>query len=171
MRSIIYLSILLCVSVLYAQELAISKLDTTDYFDFWEGSWEGTWPEGDKVGKAINIIEWRTGGKVLQENFTIYEGQNKGFEGVSISVYNTRMKAWKQAWADNQGGYFDFVGAFDGDKRIFQTQPRDQYGKTTVQRMVFYNITKDAFTWDWEASTDGGETWTLNWRIDYTRKK
>jgi hypothetical protein len=35
--------------------------------------------------------------------------------------------------------------------------------------MVFKNIKANAFTWDWESSVDGGETWKLNWRINYSR--
>jgi hypothetical protein len=154
-----------------AQEFSLSKLDSAAYFNFWEGTWEGTWPEGEKVGKATNFIEWTTGGKVLQENFEIYQGQNKGFIGTSISVFNPTTKVWKQAWADNQGGYYDFTGAFDDDKRIFQTQSRQVNGQPFQQRMVFYDFTEDAFTWDWESTNDGGKTWTLNWRIEYQRKK
>jgi len=38
------------------------------------------------------------------------------------------------------------------------------------QRMIFYEIKKDSFTWDWENSTDYGKTWSLQWRINYKRK-
>jgi hypothetical protein len=171
MRTLLLLPLLFTINLLAAQELSLAKLDSSNFFDFWEGTWEGTWPEGDKIGKATNFIEWNTGGKVLQENFEIYEGQSNGFLGTSISVFNPKTKIWKQAWADNQGGYFDFTGAFDGDKRIFQTVPREVNGTPIQQRMVFYNLSRDAFTWDWESTNDGGETWKLNWRIEYTRKK
>jgi hypothetical protein len=39
------------------------------------------------------------------------------------------------------------------------------------QRMVFENITKDAFDWNWETSKDGGASWTLSWHLHYTRRK
>lgn len=148
-----------------------SQLDPDEYFDFWIGSWEGSWPEGDgQQGSGINSIEKILDGKVIQENFEILEGQNKGFKGTSISVYHPVRKQWKQAWADNQGGYYDFTGKIDGDKRIFQTEVRElEDGKTIVQRMVFYDITANSMTWDWESSTDGGQNWTLNWKINYTR--
>ena len=152
-----------------AQSLKLSKIDTTQYFDFWEGIWEGTWPEGNKQGKAINELLWISGDKVLHENFEVIEGQNKGFKGTSISVYRPQLDVWKQAWADNQGGYFDFVGAFDGDNRIFQTEPVKRNGQTVVQRMVFSDIQENSFTWDWETSQDGGKTWNLNWQIKYMR--
>ncbi len=171
MKNVLYT--ILIVSCFYAtsQELQLTNIDSSEYFSFWEGTWEGTWDEGEgKVGKATNFIEWTTGGKVLQENFEIYHGQNQGFFGTSISVFNPQTKEWKQAWADNQGGYFDFYGVFEDNRRMFQTHPKEINGTTIIQRMTFYELDTDSFTWDWEGSRDGGETWNLNWRIKYVRK-
>lgn len=145
-------------------------VDTTALYDFWVGKWEASWDEGnEQVGTGTNNIVKILDGKVIQENFQILTGQNKGFKGTSISVFNPRTKEWKQAWADNQGGYYDFTGNADGDKRIFQTTPKNINGKTVIQRMVFYNISNDAFTWDWEGTQDGGENWNLLWRINYKK--
>jgi hypothetical protein len=80
------------------------------------------------------------------------------------------MSRWKQAWADNQGGYYDFTGVIQGNKRIFQTAIFEKADKLYQQRMVFFDITGNSMTWDWESTTDGGETWQLNWRIFYERK-
>ena len=145
--------------------------DSSDYFDFWVGKWQATWDEGDgKVGKGTNHIEKTLDGKVIRESFAVVEGRNKGFKGTSISVFNPRRKSWHQAWADNQGGYFDFTGEVDGEKRIFKTRVFDQPdGSQVVQRMVFYDITGKTMTWDWESSKDGGKTWKLNWRVNYER--
>ena len=164
------LSILLLLFVssnaLNAQEIALPE-NLEQYFDFWLGKWDASWDEGDgKQGKGTNHITKIMDGKVVQEDFRILSGKSKGFKGGSLSVYQVRKKQWKQAWADSQGGYFDFTGKFDGNKRIFQTTP-DSTGFT--QRMVFYDIQENQFTWDWEASKDGGKTWKLNWRIFYVR--
>jgi len=37
-----------------------------------------------------------------------------------------------------------------------------------VKRMVFGDITPDAFAWRWESSPDA-VTWTQRWAIDYRR--
>jgi hypothetical protein len=160
------LGICLCLSF-----SAISQdLSETD-FDFWVGTWKVSWTEGEgKAGAGINVIEKILDGKVLQENFQIQEGQNTGFKGKSMSVFNPNTKTWKQAWVDNQGGYFDFTGKIEGNKKMFQTAPRTlPDGSIRIQRMVFYDILSDKFTWDWELSNDGGDTWNLQWRINYTR--
>jgi hypothetical protein len=36
--------------------------------------------------------------------------------------------------------------------------------------MVFTDVKRDSFNWRWEATTDGGKTWTLAWRLAYKRK-
>lgn len=152
-----------------AQSIDLSEIDSSEFFNFWEGKWNATWPEGDKQGKGTNQLTWIMGGKVLQEDFRILEGQSKGFIGGSLSVFQPATNTWRQAWADNQGGYFDFIGDFDGNKRIFKTHPREVNGNVVIQRMVFYDIRQDSFMWDWELSQDGGKTWNLNWRISYVR--
>lgn len=152
-------------------QYSIDELQPEQYFDFWVGEWELSWTDNEgKEGKGINVIEKILDGKVIQEHFESTEGKQKGYKGTSVSVYNPQRRSWHQAWADNQGGYINLRGSFDGSKRIFQTEPRTApQGGTIISRMVFYDITENSFTWDWESSTDKGETWVLNWRIYYSR--
>lgn len=149
-----------------AQQPQPSKEDQ-EKFDFWIGKWELTW----QGGKGTNLIEKKLNGKVIQENFEATEGNFKGYLGTSISTFNPSDGKWHQAWADSNGGYIDLVGITDGDTRIFQLSSPKQLpnGTKSISRMRFYNITKDSFDWDWEASTDGGENWQLSWRINYKR--
>lgn len=152
-------------------QVSIDSLKTGEYFDFWVGKWELSWTDKEgNPGKGINVIEKILDGKVIQEHFKSTEGKLKGYKGTSISVYNPQRKSWHQAWADNQGGYINMKGSLEGNKRIFKTDPRTgPQGGTIISRMVFYDITENSFTWDWESSTDEGDSWTLNWRIEYKR--
>lgn len=139
--------------------------DNSKAFDFWIGDWEVSWYDQDSnLVKGSNLVEATLDGKVLQENFV---DPNRGFKGTSISVYSPRKKSWHQAWADNRGGYYNFIGLVKGDRRIFTTDTSNAF----IQRMVFYNIKADSFTWDWETSKDGGENFQLSWRIFYQRKE
>ncbi|WP_394747890.1 hypothetical protein [Spongiimicrobium salis] len=150
-------------SMAYGQEIAINT------FDFWLGEWELQWQKGDGTqGHGTNSIVRILDGKVIQENF---EDPESGFKGMSLSVFNPISKKWHQAWADNAGGYYDFVGDIDNENPIFTTKAVQQGEKTIIQRMVFKDITKDALVWDWEKTEDGGKQWQLQWRIHYTRKK
>jgi len=136
-------------------------------FDFWVGNWAITYTnyQGNKV-EANNSITKILDGTVLEENFN---DPGTGLKGKSLSVYNPRTRTWHQAWADNQGSYYDFVGEIDGKNRIFRTKMVEKDGKQIIQRMRFYDITKNSLTWDWESSIDNGKTWTLAWRLNYTR--
>ena len=141
-------------------------------YDFWLGKWEANWVNADgSTGSGTNHIFKVLDGKVLEENFKITTGKQAGFLGMSISVFNPNKKEWHQAWADNQGGYIDLIGEIEDDKKVFKTKPLTNGDKVIMQRMVFYNIKKDKFTWDWEGTQDGGKSWNLQWRINYSRQK
>ena len=162
---IIVFTLTLCAVFIHAQG---GPTGDSTLFDFWVGKWELTWDNADGTkGRGSNRIEKTLDGKVIQENFQ----DTNGFKGTSISVYNTKNNTWHQAWADNQGGYFDLLGYVQGEKRMFQTSAKESGGKKIIQRMVFYDIKADSLKWDWEMSTDNGQTWTLQWRIFYSRVK
>jgi len=167
-----YLITLLFIIIVFPSTAQLPE-DPSLYFDFWIGEWEASWDEGEgKIGKGTNSIKRILDNKVILENFEITEGQSKGFKGTSISVYQTAIKTWKQSWADNQSTFYYFKGKTDGDNRIFQTEILEaDDGRKITQRMVFKDIKKESMTWDWESSVDGGESWKLNWRINYTKIK
>ncbi|WP_420316313.1 hypothetical protein [Ekhidna sp.] len=164
--TLLIIGLIFCAGLIAQQPPKPSEEDLSK-MDFWVGKWDLSW-EG---GKGTNLIEKKLDGRVIQENFEATEGNFKGYLGTSISTFNPADGKWHQAWADNQGGYIDLVGIMDGDKRIFQlTSPRKlPDGTESISRMRFYDIKENSLTWDWEASTDGGETWNLSWRINYQR--
>ena len=165
MKNVFTLLLILSPALLSAQSL---QLQDSTLFDFWIGDWELTWTNAEgKKEKGNNHIVKILDGKVNQENFSFAWGS---FKRMSISVYNLSTKIWHQAWVDTQGGYFDFVGQVEGNKRMFQTHVREENGQRIIQRMVFYNIEQNSLTWDWESTRDGGATWQLLWRINYKRK-
>ena len=141
------------------------------WFDFWTGQWELTWDNQGVTEKGENHIYRTMNDKVIQENFKATAGSLVGYTGMSVSVYNPRTDQWKQTWVDSQGGYLDFVGGKEGERFFFKRTAAGPNGNSFLQRMVFYDITQDAFMWDWERSTDAGKTWTLQWRIQYQRAK
>ncbi|MCB0722093.1 MAG: DUF1579 family protein [Ignavibacteriae bacterium] len=136
--------------------------------DFWVGEWNASWQDNEGNTKTgTNTISKILGGCALQENFSTSDGS---FVGKSFSVYNTRKGYWEQTWVDNSGAFLSFTGGPSGDKVILSREVNTKDGRHIMQRMIFSDIKPDAFTWDWESSTDDGTTWNLNWRINYTRK-
>lgn len=140
-------------------------------FDFWVGEWDLTWKDPDgSTGTGMNIVTKILDGKVIQENFTGLTGQNKGYKGQSVSVLDGPSGEWKQTWVDNQNAFLPFIGGADGANRYFLNE-FTKNGVHTMGKMVFRNITRDAFVWDWMKSTDDGATWKTEWSINYSRKK
>lgn len=129
-------------------------------FDFWLGDWDCTWGED---GRGANSITRILDGKVIQEDFRAPD-----LHGMSVSSYDPERGLWCQTWVDNNGTYLDFTGGFEDGKMILS---RDAIvrGEKCRQRMVWYDIEADRFTWNWERSDDGGQTWRVLWQIRYTR--
>jgi hypothetical protein len=171
---LLLLLITICITVpgVCFGQTKISELEPEQYFDFWIGEWELSWTDQQgNAGGGTNLIERTLGGYVIKENFEAEQGVLEGYIGKSWSVYNTQRQTWNQTWVDNNGGYIALEGSVDDDKRIFQTAERElPNGNTIINRMVFYDITEDSFTWDWESSRDSGESWSVNWQIKYERK-
>jgi hypothetical protein len=150
------------------RNFVLSKGDSTEAskFDFWVGEWDLSWSD---TLKGSNSIKKEMNAKVIHENFN---DPNTGFYGQSWSVYNPKMKVWQQTWVDNQGGYIVLNGNYENNKMILSTEEKTlASGKKVINRMIFYNITKESFDWNWENSEDGGLNWKLNWKIHYKRKK
>jgi hypothetical protein len=162
--------VLLAIALL-ALPAVTNAAQPADLFDFWVGDWDVSWaaPDGS-TGRGRNRITKVLDGSVIEENFEeTPDGKTPPLKGRSLSLRH-KSGVWKQAWTDNQGGYFSFTGQVDGDKRIFITDPVRADGQESVQRMVFHSIRKDTLTWDWERSDDGGKAWKLLWRIEYRRR-
>jgi len=138
-------------------------------FDFWIGEWDLTWPgpKAGEVGHGTNSIKRILDGCVVQESFS---GEQQHLRGTSVSTFDARAAMWKQTWVDNEGGYLDFVGELKDGKLILQREAIGKGGAKTLQRMVWKNISANEFDWSWEASSDGGKTWQVQWPIHYKRK-
>lgn len=134
--------------------------------DFWLGSWLVTWTGGHGTNHLERILD----GRVIHERFE--EADDDSGAGVLIgeswSVFEPAAAIWRQTWVDNQGGYLELVGArVDGAFAFERAAP--ERGERARQRMVFRDVTQDAFRWTWELSLDGGAAWEVRWEIAYRR--
>ena len=155
-----------------APAAANDKEQPPDLFDFWVGDWDAKWKNANGTdGRGRNVIAKILDGAVLEEQFE-GEGTAKapGLKGRSLSVLHKGSGVWKQSWADSQGGFYAFTAKVDGEKKMFVTDPVTRNGQEVILRMVFFDIKKDSFTWDWESTADGGKTWKRQWRVEYTRR-
>lgn len=138
-------------------------------FDFWVGEWDLTsaGPNGSKVAQGTNSVHRIMDGCVVQENFS--SGDTGPLRGMSLSMFEPQSGKWKQTWVDNQGAYMDFVGEFKDGQMVLAREATGPGGSKFLQRMVYKNIGANEFDWSWEASRDGGTTWTVKWPLHYKR--
>lgn len=146
------------------------KSESSREFDFWVGTWDLEWKSAEgAVQKGTNEITKILGGCVVRESFD--GGKDMPLRGQSYSMFDSISGKWKQTWVDNQGSYLDFSGGMEDGKMVLSRTFTNRAGKEMMQRMVFFNISKDSLEWNWENSGDGGKTWNLAWHIRYARRK
>jgi hypothetical protein len=178
------LGVFMMVSV-KAQGEAVSPPEEIHQLDWFVGEWEivsrylmdeeaDEWIEESVVSTVSPII----GGFALLETFT---GTFAGtpIDAISVRTFNTNLGKWEQRWLDNTGsvGFAEYTGAWDEEtgefigynNRAFKSEEDGGRGVENGSREVFFNIEEDRFSWRWERSTDGGETWTVLWTLEYTR--
>jgi hypothetical protein len=133
--------------------------------DFWIGTWDARWDGGH----GTNVVTAELGGAVILERFDGRPGTE--LEGLSVSVFDRELEQWRQTWVDSQGGYLDFTGGV-GEDGVFELrhEKRGAGGDVVPFRMRFTEIEPDGFVWLWERGEEGGR-WSVQWRIDYTRRR
>jgi hypothetical protein len=139
---------------------------------FWLGEWDLTW-EG---GHGTNRISRTLRDRVILEEFeeasdsgSATDGGADALHGRSWSVFDPDRRLWRQTWVDDQGSYLDLVGGRAEGCFTFERAAPER-GDRARQRMVFRDVTPEAFRWTWESSPDDGATWILRWAIDYRRR-
>lgn len=85
-------------------------------FNFWEGSWIVTKPDGSPAG--TNMIDKLQDNCILRENWT---SANGSYTGTSYNFYNSKTEMWEQLWLDNQGGVLHLKGNRKGNQMILQS--------------------------------------------------
>ena len=136
-----------------------------DGLDFWLGEWDLSWASG---GHGTNHLERAVGGRAIVETFE-GRGPSGSLYGMSLSVREGDDGPWRQTWVDSSGGYLDFVGVV-ADGRISFQRTVAEAGVAVTQRMVWLNVEADRMRWEWQRSTDGGNSWQVAWAIDYRRQ-
>lgn len=120
------------------------------------------------------IHTYQMNGHIIFEHFFGPVG-GEPLEAWSIRKYNARTGRWQQRWMDtstpfimNWNGTFNDAGEFVGYNEFYLNDEFELAGETGT-REIFDNIAEDSFSWRYETTRDGGETWTVTWRLEYTR--
>ena len=160
---------------------AVAAPDHSHDFDFLVGKWKvHHWRLNGRLVGSHDWVQfdgtsdmWMTmnGQGTFDEN---YIGIPTGpYRAVGIRAYDPKAQVWSIWWLDARNpqkieppvvGNFNFkdgAGTFIGDDV--------NNGKPVKVRFVWSKITRNSAHWEQAESPDGGKTWEVNWRMDFTR--
>lgn len=125
-------------------------------FDFWIGDWNVQDAAGEPAG--TNRIEPIQDGCVLLET---WKGA-RGGTGNSFNMYDAASGTWRQTWVDNKGGRLDLAGGLRDGRMVLEgdAPARTDPGKR-VQHRISWERRGANVRQLWQASRDGGRTWTV----------
>jgi len=126
-------------------------------FDFWLGHWNVT---SDGVPAGTNEVRSIHGGCALQENW-LGAGEG-GISGTSLNAYDRATGRWRQTWIDSSGTLLQLEGGLvDGVMVLAGEQPGAVGGRSVRHRISWTPGPDGGVNQRWEASYDGGNTWSL----------
>jgi hypothetical protein len=130
-------------------------------FDFWLGDWDVESP-ASPGRTSRNRISSINDGCTLREEYTT----PIGYAGTSLNFYDGVRKVWHQTWIDNQGGALYLEGGLVGESMVLATTGDPQ----SVNRITWTPLDDGRVRQHWEATSDGGRTWTSVFDGYYTRR-
>ena len=136
--------------------------------DFWVGEWDATWenPDGSKGEGTNSITKDEFGDCVIIERFSA-----PGLQGLSVSTFHAPLGQWRQTWVDNQGGYFALVGGPSSEEDTeFALELTRLSDAAPHLRMIWQDVSDDAFVWRWQGKATEAEEWQDRWVINYQRQ-
>ncbi len=141
-------------------------------FDFWVGEWEAFSPNGNKGGDSkISII---LDSCVILEEWTS-AGAQQGliYSGKSFNSYNAATRQWQQTWTDNTGNTTEFLRGEGSHGKIvyYADKVTGPKAENFIRRLTFTKLNDDKVRQLGERSDDAGKTWTIEYDLEYRRKK
>jgi tetratricopeptide (TPR) repeat protein len=141
-------------------------MSNPDYrrFDFWVGEWDVTTRGGVAVGKSS--VQSVSGGCGLLENWTA----KNGAQGKSLNSFSPQTRQWRQFWVGQAGALVDYSESEwnDGAVTFFA---RGRGFNAAIQRLTFSALNDSTVRQLGEASSDGGQTWKINYDLYYHRRR
>ena len=126
-------------------------------FDFWIGDWNVT-SNGQAAG--TNSIHPILNGCGLQEN---WQGAGAGgIRGSSFNIYDLTSRHWHQTWVDSSGTLLLLDGGLVDGAMVLAGKKLARDGNGTTEHRITWTPNPDGSVRQlWEASRDGGNSWTV----------
>lgn len=155
---------------LLSQENIFNKIKSTEMnkMSFLLGEWKLTSTEKLRDGN-IKLTEYRSsveltaGRKALADYFMLVRRDGTlDTNGVTVRTYDERTKKWRMIfYSDDLNFYTIFEGHYKDGEFHFNGKG-NEYGREYLEKVVFFNIKPDSYSWTMARSYDGGESWANN---------
>src|SRR5262245_48750394 len=173
--------LLLC-SVLFAllpPFHVLAQRDGQHDFDFELGAWKARLSRLDRPltgsthwleyeGTSVVRKVWDGRANLGELNV---DGPGGRIEGLTLRLFNPAARQWNITWANARDGVLDratmFGGFSEGRGEFFGEDAIG--GRAIYVRFVFSNITPTSFRFEQAFSADGGRSWEVNWKAEFTR--
>lgn len=141
-------------------------------FDFEIGTWKThvsrlthplsgsqTWAEYDGTTVVRKVWDGRANLVELE-----IAGPAGRLEGLSLRLYNPTSRQWSLNFSNSASGTLGqpTVGEFNGDRGEFYDQEVFD-GRSILVRFVIIKLSADSARFEQAFSTDGGQSWEVNW--------
>jgi len=120
---------------------------------------------------AGTSVLWLTLGGLGTVDDNVLELPGGTYRAVGLRAFDPKTGLWAIWWLDARypthidppvyGGFKDGVGTFVGDDTLD--------GRPIKMRFQWSKITATSAHWEQAFSPDGGATWEVNWRMDFSR--
>lgn len=149
-------------------------------FDFLAGSWKvrhqrlkerlagsHAWEEFDGTCTMRPLM-----GGYANVDDNVMELPSGTYQGVGLRSYDPKSGQWAIWWLDSRNPFGDLdppvKGRFENGVGTF-TSNDTLRGKPVRVRFTWSQITPTSAHWEQAFSPDGGKTWEVNWRMEFTR--
>jgi hypothetical protein len=96
----------------------------------------------------------------------------KGFYGMSLRLFDPVEKEWSIYWINSKTyELFPPVRGRWADGSCWLVGEDEHEGRPILASYRWCDITDSTAHWEQAFSVDGGETWELNWTMDFTRRE
>jgi hypothetical protein len=104
--------------------------------------------------------------------FDVLRAPERGLEGITLRLFSPQEQVWRIWWASRtSGGQLDepVVGRFENGVGRFECD--DTWEGTPIRvRYMWTEVDTGNPRWEQAFSTDGGNTWEVNWVATFSRR-
>jgi hypothetical protein len=134
-------------------------------FDFWVGTWKGTWADSGHIQTASDTIV-RSGCEIDETFAAAFFLGHTNYTATSKSHWDSSFGMWVQDYADNVGERSRWLGSFAKGQMVLVGP---EVG-SRQQRVIWRDIRVDGWVWEYDSSVDGA-SWNALAVIPYTRAR